>query len=109
MDRGAWQATVHGVTRVGHDLAAKLLLLHVCVCVYIYTHTYIHIYTHTYIYTHTCKCMYIYIHTYIFQISFLHFSLLVYENTIDFSRLIMYFATLITLLISTKNYFVSSL
>ena len=23
MDRGAWQATVHGVTRVGHDLAAK--------------------------------------------------------------------------------------
>ena len=26
MDRGAWQATVHGVTRVGHDLVAKLLL-----------------------------------------------------------------------------------
>ena len=24
MDRGAWQATVHGVTRVGHDLAIKL-------------------------------------------------------------------------------------
>ena len=24
MDRGAWQATVHGVTRVGHDLATKL-------------------------------------------------------------------------------------
>ena len=23
MDRGAWQATVHGVTKVGHDLAAK--------------------------------------------------------------------------------------
>ena len=23
MDRGAWQATVHGVARVGHDLAAK--------------------------------------------------------------------------------------
>ena len=23
-DRGAWQATVHGVTRVGHDLATKL-------------------------------------------------------------------------------------
>ena len=22
MDRGAWQATVHGVTRVGHNLAA---------------------------------------------------------------------------------------
>ena len=23
MDRGAWQATVPGVARVGHDLAAK--------------------------------------------------------------------------------------
>ena len=23
MDRGAWQATVHGVSRVGHDLATK--------------------------------------------------------------------------------------
>ena len=23
MDREAWQATVHGVTRVGHDLATK--------------------------------------------------------------------------------------
>ena len=23
MDRGAWQATVHGVTRAGHDLATR--------------------------------------------------------------------------------------
>ena len=23
MDRGPWRATVHGVTRVGHDLATK--------------------------------------------------------------------------------------
>ena len=23
MDRGAWQATVHGVARVGHNLATK--------------------------------------------------------------------------------------
>ena len=23
MDRGAWRATVHGVTRLGHDLATK--------------------------------------------------------------------------------------
>ena len=23
MDRGAWEATVHGVTRVGHNLATK--------------------------------------------------------------------------------------
>ena len=27
MGRGAWQATVHGVTRVGHDLVTKPLLL----------------------------------------------------------------------------------
>ena len=25
MDRGAWQAVVHGVARVGHDLATKPL------------------------------------------------------------------------------------
>ena len=25
MDRGVWQATVHGVTTVGHDLVTKLL------------------------------------------------------------------------------------
>ena len=24
MDRGAWQATLHGVTRVGHNLVTKL-------------------------------------------------------------------------------------
>ena len=27
MDRGAWQATVHGLARVGYDLATQLLLL----------------------------------------------------------------------------------
>ena len=27
MDRGAWQATVRGVTRVGHDLVTKPPLL----------------------------------------------------------------------------------
>ena len=26
MDRGAWQATVHGIPRVGHDLALSLFL-----------------------------------------------------------------------------------
>ena len=25
MDRGAWQATVHGIARVGHDFATKQL------------------------------------------------------------------------------------
>ena len=29
-DRGAWWATVHGVARVGHDLATKPLLRNVC-------------------------------------------------------------------------------
>ena len=29
MDRGAWQATVHGVTRVRHDLVTKQILLKV--------------------------------------------------------------------------------
>ena len=27
MDRGAWQATVHGITRVGHNLALSFLTL----------------------------------------------------------------------------------
>ena len=44
MDRGSWQATVHGVARVGHDLAAKplppphlvtpvlVVMIHLCCC-----------------------------------------------------------------------------
>ena len=32
MDRGIWQATVHGITRVGHDLVPKLLLLELLLC-----------------------------------------------------------------------------
>ena len=35
MDRGTWQATVHGVTRVGHDLALSFFLssfLYGCEC-----------------------------------------------------------------------------
>ena len=27
MDRGAWRATVHEVTRVGHDLGRDIILL----------------------------------------------------------------------------------
>ena len=38
MDRGAWQATVHGVTRVGYDLVTQQQQQHMCVCVYVYTH-----------------------------------------------------------------------
>ena len=26
MDRGAWQATVHGIARVGHDLALSFFI-----------------------------------------------------------------------------------
>ena len=38
MDRGTWRATVHGVTRVGHDLVTKpspymITFVYVCVCV----------------------------------------------------------------------------
>ena len=29
MDRGAWRATAHGITRVIHDLVTKSLHLHV--------------------------------------------------------------------------------
>ena len=37
MDRGAWQATVHGIVRVGHNLVSKppplITILHACVCI----------------------------------------------------------------------------
>ena len=37
MNRGAWQATIHGVTRVGHDLATKpqtpLYIFYACICI----------------------------------------------------------------------------
>ena len=29
MDRGAWQATIHGVARVGHDLMTDILLYNI--------------------------------------------------------------------------------
>ena len=57
MDRGAWQATVHGIAK------SWTCLLYIC----IYTHThiyildfYIYVYTHTYIHTHT----FIYVYTF---------------------------------------------
>ena len=38
-DRGAWQATVHGIVRVGHNLVSKppplITILHACVCIYV--------------------------------------------------------------------------
>ena len=45
MSRGAWQATVHGVARVGHDWATE------------HTHTHTHTHTHrlTLIHIYTVK------------------------------------------------------
>ena len=41
VDRGAWWATAHGVTRVGHDLATKppprygdFIYIHIHICIY---------------------------------------------------------------------------
>ena len=42
-DRGAWWATVHGVTRVEHDLVLLLLLLSRISCVRLCATTYTHI------------------------------------------------------------------
>jgi len=55
MDRGGWWATVHGVTRFGHDLVTEPQKPH----------------THTHTHTHTHICIYIYI---LFQILF-HYRL----------------------------------
>ena len=30
MERGAWQATVHGIARVGRDLATQLITTEIC-------------------------------------------------------------------------------
>ena len=39
MDRGAWRATVHGVTRVGHIYTNIYIYMYMYIYVYIYTHT----------------------------------------------------------------------
>ena len=55
MDRGAWQATVHGVARFGLDLVTKppqpytYTHIYIYIYMYVYTHTYTHTYTYTYI------------------------------------------------------------
>jgi len=41
MNRGTWQAIVHWVTRVGHDLVTKSLP-YTCNHIYIYIHIYIY-------------------------------------------------------------------
>ena len=55
MDRGAWQATVHGIARLRHDLATKPT--------YLYTHTHTHTHTHIYIERETVYSMPEYLHT----------------------------------------------
>ena len=42
MDRGAWQVTVHGIARVGHDLVTKppnqtYTYMYICICVHIHS------------------------------------------------------------------------
>ena len=54
MDRGAWWATVHGVTK-------KLEKLNDWAYMHKYMYVYIYIHVHTYVYTYMC----VYIYTYI--------------------------------------------
>ena len=58
-DRGAWRATVHGVLRIGRDLATKPPLY---IYIYIYTHTHIYIYIHKIYNSNTIN--FIYFHRY---------------------------------------------
>ena len=52
MDRGAWQATVHGVAEeldITEQLTHTQTYIHTCK----HTHTHTHTYTHTHTHTHT--------------------------------------------------------
>ena len=60
MDRGAWQATVHGIARVRHDLATKLLQN--CNLLSNSSENFIHTQSHVYTWKETQTGMYIYIH-----------------------------------------------
>ena len=53
MDKGVWQATVHGVAK--SQIQLKQLSIYICMYIYIYSHIYIDdlSYMHVYIYTHT--------------------------------------------------------
>ena len=70
MDRGAWQAAVHGVTKVRSDLATKqqqqqfflcfgLVVGYVCVCIYVYTYVCMCVYVSVYMCmcVHVCVCV----------------------------------------------------
>ena len=49
-DRRDWGATIHGVTRTGHNLATEHTRIYMCVCVSVSVPVYI-----------KCVCVYIYI------------------------------------------------
>ena len=70
MDRGAWQATVHGVTESDRAVnkrsaAYTYVCMCVCVCIYIYIYMHIYIVDYIYIYTYTVCIMYTCIFKYI--------------------------------------------
>ena len=72
MNRGAWRAIVHGVTRVRHDLVTKSLPPPP------YIFTYIYIYSQI---TTLCVCVYICIYVYIFVYIYLWIEVSVSENS----------------------------
>ena len=51
MDRGVWQAIVHGVAKSQTRLSMHTSSSYIYKCIYI--HTYIYIYIYNYTYTHT--------------------------------------------------------
>ena len=50
MDRGAWQATIHVVTKAWDISNLAHAHIHTCVCIYIYTHTYAHRFIRVHLY-----------------------------------------------------------
>ena len=70
-DREAWQAAVHELQRVRHDLVTKqyysIVVQSLYICIYVYTYVYMYVCIYicvcVYIYINVCVCVYIYIHT----------------------------------------------
>ena len=60
IDRGTWQATVHGVIK------SPTRLTTIYTHIYTYIHIYIHVYIYIYTYIHKCIYIHIYMHIYIY-------------------------------------------